>query len=177
MTHKPPLKLLSPNACVKIGQWNVRTLFETCKCAQAIKETRRYGFSILGVSEMRWNSCGRLRTELQEKLCCVQEWMKVKIIREELASFCLKKLRNACWNRNRYLRGYSEPRSTRGGSRSPSCNAMPQQMRKRRRGRTISMVLEQLPCRDVKIIMEDMNAKVGMDHRVREEVMGAWDKN
>ena len=39
------------------------------------------------------------------------------------------------------------------------------------------MVLEQLPCRDVKIIMEDMNAKVGMDHRVREEVMGAWDKN
>ena len=23
MTHKPPTKLLSPKACVKIGQWNV----------------------------------------------------------------------------------------------------------------------------------------------------------
>jgi len=23
MTHKPPRKLLSPKACVKIGQWNV----------------------------------------------------------------------------------------------------------------------------------------------------------
>ena len=28
MTHKPPTKLLSPKACEKIGQWNVRTMFE-----------------------------------------------------------------------------------------------------------------------------------------------------
>jgi len=48
MTHKPPMKLLSPKACVKIGQWNVRTLFKTGKCAQVIKE-------------MQWSSCGRLR--------------------------------------------------------------------------------------------------------------------
>ena len=38
MTHKPPMKLPSPKACVKIGQWNVRTLFETGKCAQVVKE-------------------------------------------------------------------------------------------------------------------------------------------
>ena len=53
MTHKPPMKLLSPKACVKIGQWNVRTLFETGKCAQVVKEMQRYGICILGVSEMR----------------------------------------------------------------------------------------------------------------------------
>ena len=29
MTHKPTTKLLSPKACVKIRQWNVRTMFET----------------------------------------------------------------------------------------------------------------------------------------------------
>ena len=34
------------------------------------------------------------------------------------------------------------------------------------------MVLEQVPCRDVKIVMGDMNAKVGMDNTGREEVMG-----
>ena len=55
------MKLLSPKACMKIGQWNVRTRFETGKCAQVIKEMQQYGISILGVSEMRWNSCGRLR--------------------------------------------------------------------------------------------------------------------
>ena len=61
MTHKPPIKLLPPQACVKIGQWNVRTMFEAGKCAQVIKEMQRYGVSILGVIEMRWNSCGGLR--------------------------------------------------------------------------------------------------------------------
>ena len=47
------MKLLSPKACVKIEQWNVRALFETGKCAQVIKEIQRQGVSILGVSEMR----------------------------------------------------------------------------------------------------------------------------
>ena len=36
----------------------------------------------------------------------------------------------------------------------------------------LQMVLEQVPCRDVKIIMGDMNAKVGTDNTGREEVMG-----
>jgi len=37
MTHKPPMKLLLPKVCVKIRQWNLRTLFQTGKCAQVIK--------------------------------------------------------------------------------------------------------------------------------------------
>ena len=35
----------------------------------------------------------------------------------------------------------------------------------------LQMVLEQVPSRDVKIIMGDINAKVGMDNAGREEVM------
>ena len=66
MAYKPPLKLLLLKACVRIRQWNVRTLFETGKCAQVIKEMQRYGISILGLSEMRWNSCGRLRIATEE---------------------------------------------------------------------------------------------------------------
>ncbi|XP_078360001.1 uncharacterized protein LOC144644396 [Oculina patagonica] len=61
MTHKPPTKLLSPKTYVKIGQCIVRTMFETSKCAQVIKEMQRYGISILEVGEMRWNSCRKLR--------------------------------------------------------------------------------------------------------------------
>ena len=39
----------------------IKTLFETGECVQVIKERQRYGISILGVSEMRLNSWGRLR--------------------------------------------------------------------------------------------------------------------
>ena len=63
---KPLMKLLSPKVCVKIGQWNVRTMFERGKCAQVVKEMRRYGISILGVSEMRWSSCGKVMTATGE---------------------------------------------------------------------------------------------------------------
>ena len=66
MTPKPPIKLLLPKVCVKIGQWNVRTMFERGKCAHVTNEMRRYGISILGVSEMRWNSCGKMMTTTGE---------------------------------------------------------------------------------------------------------------
>lgn len=60
MTPKPLIKSLSPKVCVKIGQWKVRTTFERGKCAQGVKDMGRYGISNLGVSEMRWNSCGKM---------------------------------------------------------------------------------------------------------------------
>lgn len=46
------MKLLLPKVCVKIRQWNVRTVFERGKCAQKVNEMRRYGISILEISEM-----------------------------------------------------------------------------------------------------------------------------
>ena len=60
MTPRAPMKLFSPNACVRIGQWNVRTMHETGKCAQAVSEMRRFNLDILSISEMRWNGCGKM---------------------------------------------------------------------------------------------------------------------
>lgn len=34
MTAKPQIKLFAPKVNVRIGQWNVCTMFETGKCAQ-----------------------------------------------------------------------------------------------------------------------------------------------
>ena len=62
MMPKPPGKLLSPKEFAKVGQWNVRTMFDMGKCAQVTKEMQSYGISILGVSEMRWNTCGKLKS-------------------------------------------------------------------------------------------------------------------
>ena len=62
------MKLLSAKSSVKIGQWNVRTIFEAGKCAQVIAEMRRYNISILGISEMSWNTCGRMTTATGEMM-------------------------------------------------------------------------------------------------------------
>ena len=51
--------LLGPKAKIRIGAWNVRTMFETSKTAQVLKEMQRYNLDILGISECRWTGTGR----------------------------------------------------------------------------------------------------------------------
>ena len=57
MTRKPT-ELFSAKYTTKIGTWNVRTLYQSGKCAQAAKEMDRYKIDLLGLSEVRWNTSG-----------------------------------------------------------------------------------------------------------------------
>lgn len=51
--------LLGPKSIVHLGTWNVRTMYETSKTAQVIKEMDRYNLDILGIIESRWIGSGR----------------------------------------------------------------------------------------------------------------------
>jgi len=62
MKRSPRMKLFAPKFRTWIGQWNVRTLYESGKVALLATEMRRYRLEILGVSEVRWNQFGE--TEL-----------------------------------------------------------------------------------------------------------------
>ena len=44
----------------RVGSFNVRTAYSCGKLAQIINEIGRYKLTILGISEMRWVSSGRL---------------------------------------------------------------------------------------------------------------------
>ena len=68
MMPRPPMKLFSTKACVKIGQWNVRNMREIGKCAQVVSEMQRVNLDILGISEMRWNGCGKIAAPIGEKI-------------------------------------------------------------------------------------------------------------
>ena len=56
------LRFLSHNS-VFLGTWNVRTLWETGKCAQAAREMQRYNLTLMGMGEVRWT--GHEETKLQ----------------------------------------------------------------------------------------------------------------
>ena len=60
MTLNKPITLFSPKLVTKVAQWNVRTMYETGRCAQIAKEIRNYGIDVLGICEARWNQSGMI---------------------------------------------------------------------------------------------------------------------
>ena len=46
--------ILLTTATIKIGTWNVMTMYEQGKTAQVAAEMRAYKLDILGISEARW---------------------------------------------------------------------------------------------------------------------------
>ena len=48
---------------IRIGTWNVRSLYEGGKTHNAIKEMRRTNVDILGVSETRWPGSGECEVD------------------------------------------------------------------------------------------------------------------
>ena len=53
--------------CLRIGSWNVRTLYEAGKLAQAVREMGRYSLHICGISETHWSQSGELNLSTGER--------------------------------------------------------------------------------------------------------------
>jgi hypothetical protein len=55
----PRSPLFVPKIILKIGYWNVRTMFQIGKTTQICGEINNYGLDILGISESRWTESGK----------------------------------------------------------------------------------------------------------------------
>lgn len=60
MKSKTRPMLLNWKSFTKIATWNIRTLYQTGKLAQAVREMDRLKLDVLGVSETRWNGSGEV---------------------------------------------------------------------------------------------------------------------
>ncbi len=58
--------LLDTKHFLRIGQWNVRTMFQLTKTEQICKEMEKYKTNILGVSECRWTGQGKVKLDTGE---------------------------------------------------------------------------------------------------------------
>ena len=65
----PASSLATPKHTLRVGAWNVRTMYETGKTAQVFKEMERYMLDILGLGEIRWTGSGKITLGTGAMLC------------------------------------------------------------------------------------------------------------
>ena len=162
---------------LRIGSWNVRTLYEAGKTAQVAKEMQRYRLHILGISETHWIRHGRQRLSTGELL--IYSGHEENKVHSEGVGILLGK------TAQKTLRGW-EPHGPRIILASfttrkkfnlnivqiyaPTNEAEDEE--KDDFYSRLQQVVSKLPDRDINIIMGDANAKVGRDNSGYEEIMG-----
>ena len=63
-----PTPLLNTRTALKIGTWNVRTMFDTGRTVQVARERKVYGLQVLGLNETRWLGMGQMKLATGEQL-------------------------------------------------------------------------------------------------------------
>jgi len=55
----PRVELLKSKTKIRVGSWNVRTLFQAKEFQQVLREMENYNIKLLCVSEARWIDSGK----------------------------------------------------------------------------------------------------------------------
>ena len=175
-SRKTPV--LSTRTTTKIGTWNVQTMFETGKLHAVEREMERYGLDILGVSEARWNGKGKKKMG-GGKLLLYSGREEGEIHQSGVALLLSRQARDSLieWegHGDRILR--ASFRSSRQRLHmdilmvyAPT-NEADEETKEQFYAR-LTAVIDQIPRRNMVIVMGDLNAKVGDDNEGYEAIMG-----
>ena len=160
----------------KIGFWNIRTMNETGKLKQIVKEMERYQLDILGLSEIRWKEFGMFKTNsehlllysgvsdenihrdgvglLMTKAChnCLIDWHPIS---ERIMTARFKaKIRNIS-----IIQCYAPTENSELRKKTEFYNSLKD-------------TIKQISQKDIVILMGDLNAKVGDNNEGVEHIVG-----
>lgn len=160
----------------RVGFWNVKTMLETSKLAQITKEMENYRIDVLGLSETRWNGVGEHVTAGEELLIYSGKPQGerheggVGILFSKNARKSLLEW-NAINDRIVIARLQTQLRKlTLVQYYAPTEQAPTEE--KEAFYEKLNENLNKIKQSDIKIIMGDLNAKVGTDNTNLEHVMG-----
>ena len=172
MSHKP--SLTTPKDMLKIGCWNVRTMYQVGKTANIMKEFRKYNLNIMGISEMRWTGFGELRTATGETILYSgaeeEHHRGVGIVLNRTGRSSLLKW-NPVSDRIISARFFSRfVKLTVIQIYSPTNDA--DETEKDTFYEQLQKEIETVPQHDILVVMGDANAKVGNSNDGWERIMG-----
>lgn len=170
------MNLVNAKHRLLFGTWNVRTLYESTKLAQAIKVMKSYRLTLMGLSEVRWNGHGEHITSSNELLLfsgkdqgqphesgvgfLLNESAKKALLSWEPVSDRLITARfNTKFKKISFIQCYAP-------------TEVAQVEEKQQFYEQLNRIVNNLPKGDIIIIMGDMNAKIGSDNSNLEDIMG-----
>ena len=177
MEADPPTNLLTMTAKTKIGTWNVRTMYETGKAAQVASEMRRYGIQVLGISESRWNGCGIRTLNSGEKILysghaeenhrhsegvaimMSPQAAKALIEWQPISSRLMTARFNSKGRKATFIQCYAPTNDADEETKQQFYNSLQE-------------TINDLPKRDIVLLLGDFNAKIGNDNKGKEAIMG-----
>ncbi|XP_052080696.1 craniofacial development protein 2-like [Mytilus californianus] len=152
-------------------------MYECRKCAQIAKEMRNYDINILGISEARWNQSGVLTLETGEEILYSgnpnENDYHSKGVAVMLSNTSKKSLME--WEpvseRMMWVRLKAKCQNiTIIQCYAPTNDA--EEDVKECFNEQLQHVWDKIPKRDIKIVMGDMNAKIGKENKDREKTLG-----
>ena len=164
--------LLSTKHLTRVGSWNVRTLYESSKLRQVLKEMERYKLDILGISECRWTGSGKMTSQGHTVLYSGRNEHTAGV-----AIIISKKNKKSLleWNPidDRIITARFNSKYTKITVIQCYAPTNPSPVEdKDRFYEVLQKTIDKVPKHDVLIVMGDLNAKVGADNTGCERIMG-----
>ena len=169
--------LLELKSKIRIGCWNVRTLYQSGKLAQLAKEMRRYKLSIIGVCESRWNTFGKVTTSSGETYLYSGNEREEDAHTHGVGLLLSKDAAKSLIEWEPVSDRIITARFTSKGRNitiihcyAPTNSAESEE--KETFYQDLQTVTQKLPKRDIQVVMGDMNAKIGKDNDNWKGTMG-----